>query len=100
MDHLVTSRSKSDEICVDSVRDDNLLLYIEAVRTSETVGVPKIVFHYDVEKLDPAVVADPMEGETTKPPLVYSHYNFRVFILSQYSKMEIINIQYYIITQI
>ncbi|XP_005102396.2 meteorin-like protein [Aplysia californica] len=61
LDHLVTSKLKSNEFCVSSKSGDPLLLYIESVRTPDVIGVAKVVFHYDVEKLDSMVLVDPME---------------------------------------
>ena len=63
LDKIVTSRrSQSSEFCVNSPGDSPLFLYIESVRTPEVLGVPKIVIHYDVEKLDSKILKDPMEG--------------------------------------
>ena len=63
LDHLVTSHETGDEFCVNSKGGSPLLLYLESVRTMDTVGVAKVVFHYDVEKLSHDVMADPMEGK-------------------------------------
>lgn len=63
LDHLLTSTAEGREFCMDSKSTDPLLLYIEAVRTPGMEGVPKVVFHYDMEKIDTHIMVDPIEGE-------------------------------------
>ncbi|CAG5114520.1 unnamed protein product [Candidula unifasciata] len=61
LNHVLTATSKGNEFCVHSGSNGPLLLYVEAVRGPDLQGVPKIVLHYDLEKLDTHMEVDPME---------------------------------------
>ncbi|CAL1531317.1 unnamed protein product [Lymnaea stagnalis] len=59
--HLMTANATSREFCIHSQRHEPLLLYIESIRISNVDAVPKIIFHYDMEKMDKALSVGSLE---------------------------------------
>jgi hypothetical protein len=57
LDHLLTFTDKSKEFCLNSRDEGPLLLYVEVVRTPSMEGVPKVMIHYDLEKIDDRVLS-------------------------------------------
>ena len=60
---MTSANTRSSEFCIDSPKEDSLLLYLEAVRTPEMRGVGKALLHYDVAPVAREVMQDPMEGQ-------------------------------------
>ncbi|CAG5128443.1 unnamed protein product, partial [Candidula unifasciata] len=75
LNHVLTSSARSSEFCVSSNNAEPVLLYIEAVRIPGITGVPKILFHYDLEKVDTHSLLDPMNDcrPCTKEELLDSY---------------------------
>lgn len=61
LNHLMTANSTSQEFCIHSQRHEPLLLYIESIRISNVDAVPKIIFYYDMEKMDKALTVGSLE---------------------------------------
>ncbi|BFZ03682.1 hypothetical protein BsWGS_06721 [Bradybaena similaris] len=89
LDHVLTSSARNSEFCVSSTTADPVLLYIEAVRTPETAGVPKILFHYDLEKLDSHSVPDPMNDcrPCSKEELLDSYCSMDFVVIGNLAKV-------------
>lgn len=56
--HLVSSGAKRQEMCFKWNTDRKLVLYLEAIKIPGVNAVPKINFHYDLEKLQSQHLSD------------------------------------------
>jgi hypothetical protein len=65
---VVVTEGKSQEVCVggrtrEGGEGEGVILYVEVERTNQFTGLPYVTLQYDVEFLDEASVADPMQGK-------------------------------------